>query len=275
VKVASVQPSLLDGTLAPGHAHVWYVRPELVEEPCLIRAYEALLDANEHARRARFRFPEGRHEYLVTRVLVRVSLSRYASVGAARWSFAARGSGRPEVTGPAAALPLRFSVSHTRGLIACLVTVGDDAGVDVEDTSRARGLMEVAQGHFAEREVAELRALDPAGQRIRFFEYWTLKEAYAKARGLSLSMCLQEVSFAVAPGGIRARFGHAVGDDPDRWSFALFRPDPEHVIATCTSRGRVAHATVEVKETLPLVRDGVPVGTAIPDPAAALGMPRG
>ena len=41
----------------------------------------------------------------------------------------------------------------------------------------------------------ELRALPPERQKERFFEYWTLKEAYIKARGMGLSIPLGKFSF--------------------------------------------------------------------------------
>ena len=92
------------------------------------RAYEALLEPEERARRDRYLFEPSRREYLLTRALVRTTLSRYAPVAPAAWRFRANEHGRPEValangvafgsTSPthAASSSARFAAIVTSGL---------------------------------------------------------------------------------------------------------------------------------------------------------------
>ncbi len=122
-------------------------------------------------------------------------LSRYADVAPRDWPFRIDEHGRPELAARPAGTPdLRFNVSHTNGLVACAVTVGREVGVDVEHTGR-RLVHDVAERFFSPREVADLRACPAADQPVVFFDYWTLKESYIKARGLGLALPLRQFSF--------------------------------------------------------------------------------
>jgi 4'-phosphopantetheinyl transferase len=162
-------------------------------------AYRALMSADEHERMARFAFERDRRAFVMTRALVRTTLSRYASIAAADWRFIANVHGRPEILDRPPGVPdLRFNLSHTDGLIACAVTVGRDIGVDVEHTGRHL-THDVAARHFAPSEVAALNALSAGDQQKVFFDYWTLKESYIKARGFGLALPLSDFAFKLNP----------------------------------------------------------------------------
>ena len=83
------------------------------------------------------------------------------------------------------------------------MTVGRDVGVDVEHINRTL-THDVAERFFSPQEVADLRALPEDEQPVVFFDYWTLKEAYIKARGLGLALPLGQFTFHPAA-GMRAR----------------------------------------------------------------------
>jgi 4'-phosphopantetheinyl transferase len=245
-------------SLQPGEAHIWYVFPEEITDPYLIAAYHMLMAPDEAVQQARFKFPEGRHEYLVTRALVRSVLSAYANVAPRDWRFVRNRYGRPEIAGPSGVPPLRFNLSNTRGLIACLVTLEREVGVDVEDTSRKGETVGVADRFFSPSESAALRALPEARQRHRFFDYWTLKEAYIKARGMGLAIPLEHFSFYLdEPAGIRIRFTPDLPDDPEAWQFCLWSPTARHRMAAALRKGRgAAPLAIALKPCVPL--DTVP-----------------
>jgi 4'-phosphopantetheinyl transferase len=188
-----------------------------------------LLSDDEKGRLTRLRFEPDRAMYLVAHGLLRLTLSRCSGVAPEAWQFRRGSHGRPEIAHPASRL--RFSLSHTRGLAACAVVLDREVGVDVEDLSR-----DPATG-VAERFFSPLEADDvlnaPAGTRgIRFLEYWTLKEAYAKARGLGLSLPLNRFSVYNTTGNTWAiSFEPPLNDDPARWWLRSFRIGETHQAA--------------------------------------------
>lgn len=186
---------------------------------------------------ARLVFERDRRRFLLTRALVRTMLSRYAGVAPAEWAFIANVHGRPEILDRPGSVPdLRFNLSHTEGLIACAVTIGREVGVDVEHIQR-RLTRDVAGRFFAPSEVNTLKALPDDEQARAFFDYWTLKEAYIKARGFGLALPLADFAFTLAPPAPpQIAFEPALEDDSATWQFAQDWPTPVHRLAVAVRR---------------------------------------
>jgi len=249
--MSSARRSLL--SLSRAEAYLWYVFPETLTDPGLLSAYQQLMSPEERSQQQRFRFAKGRYEYLVTRALVRTTLSRYAAVDPREWRFDKNPYGKPTIAHPKGIAPFSFNLSHTEHLIVCLIALDREVGVDAEDMERAGETVEVADRFFSPTEVAALRALPAQSQRRRFFQYWTLKEAYIKARGMGLSLPLEQFSFHLAA-GYRARisFDPRLEDQPQSWQFAQFRPTARHMVALAIRRGADPDLHIRLKQTVPL-----------------------
>jgi 4'-phosphopantetheinyl transferase len=125
--------------------------------------------------------------------------------------------------------------------------------VDVERIDRVDDPLDLADGYFAPFEVQALRAQPPTLRRERFVLYWTLKEAYIKARGMGLALPLADFSFHVDENGpIRISFDGKLEDDARRWQFATFRPTDRHRLAIAVDRAGAAELQVCVRRTIPL-----------------------
>jgi 4'-phosphopantetheinyl transferase len=233
-EIEIVEDLLNEGTssrrsLAPGEVVVALARPDDFTIPEQQSALTALLSDDERERFARFRFENDRQLYLVAHALVRVALSRHANIEPCAWRFQTGSHGRPE-TGESQSR-LRFSLSHTRGLAACAIILDRDIGLDVEYlTADAR--TEVAEQFFSARERRDLLCAGPDVRPVRFLEYWTLKEAYAKARGLGLSLEPHQFSFYKDVAG---RWSIASGpplyEDSERWQFWSWQAGNDHLAA--------------------------------------------
>jgi 4'-phosphopantetheinyl transferase len=217
-------------------------------------AYLALMSAEERERMARLIFERDRRRFLMTRALVRTMLSRYTHVPPAEWKFIENVHGRPEILDRPAGVPdLRFNISHTDGLIACAVTIGREVGVDVEHVGR-RVTHDVAGRFFAPKEVEDLAKLPEDEQRRVFFDYWTLKEAYIKARGFGLALPLADFAFTLAPPAPpRISFEPTLDDDPETWQFTQDWPTPQHRLGLAVRRER-ADLPVRIRNVVPTVK---------------------
>jgi len=241
--------------LEPGEVHVWYVLTDEVADPALLAAYERLLRGDELARHRRLMIDRVRHEHLLTRALARTCLSRYTQVPPEAWAFEVNRWGRPEIADPADARWLRFNLSNTQGMVACAVARGLDVGVDVEYVERRTTPLEIADRFFSSHEVAALHRLEGEhAQRERFFDYWTLKESYIKARGMGLAIPLGDFSFHLDddPQTVRISFAPTLEDDPSSWTFWRARPTPLHRIAAAVRCGAMRDVRVSLRRVVPL-----------------------
>lgn len=217
--------------LESGTVHLWQTDVAAATEPGRLEGYEGLLSDEETQRHRRFVRARDRDLFLVAHALVRTTLSRYLAISPTAWEFATGERGRPEISSPPGT-GLRFNLSHTPGRAVCAVTRDRDIGVDVERLSRVTDPLHVADRFFAPTEVVGLRALSEAQQRQRFFELWTLKESYIKARGLGLAIPLHHFWFA-APSGdpVTISFAPELRDDPQTWQFRVVERGPEYALA--------------------------------------------
>lgn len=195
-----------------------------------------LLSGHERARCRQLLFEEDRVSFIFAHALLRTALSRVAAAAPGQWRFTAPGRGRPELAAPPTRL--RFSLSHTAGLVACAVTREREVGVDVERIAPWARSAAVAERHFSPSERRVLAGLPPRDAHAHFFSLWTLKEAYLKARGAGLGLPLDVASFHVAPGAPPAvSFAPGHGEDARGWQFALLEPGPGYRLAVGARRG--------------------------------------
>jgi 4'-phosphopantetheinyl transferase len=223
--------------LGPDDVHVWWLDPAVSNDArCHARCWD-VLSADERQRHERLRVESSRQQYLVSHAFLRLTLSRYASVTPEEWTFTTNRHGRPEIARPSGGAPLRFNLSHTHGLVVCGVTLQRDLGVDVEEIRGRPRHVDIARRFFAPAEVAALLATPSDQQSRRFFEYWTLKESYIKARGLGLSLPLRQFAFDLsARPRVRVSFDTTLNDDAVAWDFASLWPTPAHVLAVAAKR---------------------------------------
>jgi 4'-phosphopantetheinyl transferase len=222
--------------LVDDHADLHLLRLADVDAAGRARAFE-VLSADERERAARFVFERDRDLYTCAHGFLRLTLARYLGGDARDLRFAGAPGERPELdtAGPP---PLRFNLSHTHGLVGCVVARTAACGVDVERRGRVDP-HELLDTVLAPGERADLLALDDAGQRERFIEIWTLKEAFLKGQGVGLSRPLQGVAFSGLEGPAGAI--RCAADDGAAWRFWSGAPTAEHRAAVALrTEGRPA-----------------------------------
>jgi 4'-phosphopantetheinyl transferase len=251
--IEDAQRAWRDSRVRRHKADLWCVRPEQISDETELQHCRALLTPEERRSVARFARPDVRRDRLVSKALLRTVLSAYADVPPTAWRFRAGQYGKPEIDTPVLDRRLCFSLSHTEGLIACLVARSYDVGVDVECVEGVDDVIDIAVRYFGRAESSSLLELPKHDQIRRFFELWTLKEAYAKARGLGVLIPFDAVVFefdAGAPPRPTARFGSGVSEDASRWQFTVDWVDDTHVIATACCKPRHVPTTTEEPRVL-------------------------
>lgn len=145
----------------------------------------------------RERWALGRHRHretgvqsVIARALLRRALAAYGGAAAGLWRIQADAAGKPKLQGPAGIF--QFSVTHTRGMVACIVAKRRAAGIDCEWLGRA--VPSVESIVLSDREHAELSGADARARHAMFFLIWTVKEAFGKAVGAGLAAPLDELT---------------------------------------------------------------------------------
>jgi len=245
--------------LTSAEIHIWLTFCKAISEERLLVAYGELLNDTEKEEESRLHYARDRNRYRITRALVRTVLSRYAPVDPRDWAFSTSAYGEPHIVN--AQSPggcLSFSVSHTEGLIVVGVAKGRSLGVDVENLATGDVSIDIANHYFAPQEVATLREVSWEKRTYRFFEYWTLKESYVKARGMGFSLPLDRFSFQFADDhGVDLVIDPELGDESSRWQFWQFQPTPEHVLAACAEKLNVQSSRLLFRETTPTVSERI------------------
>jgi len=244
-------------SLTPAEIHLWLAFYDEITEQSLHAAYRELLSPAEKEQETRFYFAIDRRRYLITRALTRTILSRYAPVNPEEWVFSANAYGRPEIVNAQARdAGLSFNISHTHSLIVLGVTTGRALGVDVENFRAREVSIDIADHFFAPQEVEALAATPPQLQQYRFFEYWTFKESYIKARGMGLSLPLDKFSFHYPDDRtVELAIHPELADEPARWQLWQFRPRPEYLVAICAERVDSQSSSLIVRQTVPLLSE--------------------
>jgi 4'-phosphopantetheinyl transferase len=208
--------------------HVW--RANLDLEGDVICKLHRTLSSDERARADRYHFSRDRDRFTAARGLLRDILGRYLNEKPADLRFDYGSHGKPGIRGQSDPKGICFNMSHSDGLGLYAVAQGREVGVDVERIKKHFGSLEIAERFFSPREFARLSSLSEHHQLESFFNCWTRKEAYIKARGMGLSLSLQEFDVSLAPGEPAALLW--VKNDPDelsRWTMRAFIPASGYV----------------------------------------------
>lgn len=243
--------------LTSSEIHLWLAFYNEIKEERLFSAYRELLSPSELEQEARFYFVRDRRRYLVTRALTRLVLSRYAPIHPTEWIFSTNAYGRPEIANSKVMdTGLSFNISHTHSLIVLGVTRDRALGVDVENF-RAREIdVGIAERFFAPQEVVALKHMPSQLQQYRFFEYWTFKESYIKARSMGLSLPLDKFSFHYPDDRtVEITIDPELRDEASRWQFWQLQPKSEYLVAICAERVGGQSTRLIVRQVIPIVSE--------------------
>jgi 4'-phosphopantetheinyl transferase len=222
--------------LSADEVHVWRASLMRSEEEMgtLLRS----LSEDELLRAYRFHFPRDRARFIAARGILREILGRYTRTPPECVRFGYNAYGKPELLDAEERERLRFNLSHAGRVALFAVASGREVGVDVETLRDDLACAELAAEFFSRGEVEALTAL-PARARTRaFFNCWTRKEAYIKARGMGLSLPLDCFDVSLAPGEPAALLATRGGEpEATRWSLHEIDVGTNHVAALAVEDG--------------------------------------
>ncbi|MEU1185229.1 4-phosphopantetheinyl transferase [Streptomyces sp. NPDC005820] len=202
---------------------LWTLPEHRVRELAVRMGGLDLLTPDERSRHDRLIRPGSRDRFLGGRLLGRLALSARTGLPPATWRFVVSRYGRPELALDHGGL--RFNLSHTDGMVVCVVTRGRGCGVDVErvpfDEEKARRLSVFLDG--------------PSDTAVS--ERWVLAEAYLKGLGVGLAEGVEGLVLRRHGGGRFTVTDHRRPAMTPRWRLTLLRASPHHLVAVATEGG--------------------------------------
>jgi 4'-phosphopantetheinyl transferase len=214
--------------LSNDEVHVW--QAGLDEENAA--DLEILLSDEERARAGRFRVRRQRKDFIVARGLLRIILAKYLNTHPGQLAFEYSQFGKPSVRQPSSD-NIRFNVAHSDGVALYAVTRNREIGIDLERIKPFLLDERTVAECLTATEVRLLKSL-PAKERQRFFfECWTRKESYLKARGVGLMSPPNQIETCL-PSEPSAATGFTEYHEQERqagWSFQDPPPIPAFAAA--------------------------------------------
>lgn len=208
--------------------HVWLV--SLGQPAQIVEGLGRLLAADEQARANRFHFETDRRHFIVARGYLRTILGRYLQIAPAQVEFTYADHGKPQLASPLN--ELKFNLAHSGGLALYAFTRIGEVGVDIEHIRPEFTGGDIAERFFSVMEVDCLNRLPQVVRHQAFFNCWTRKEAFIKAKGMGLSLPLDQFDVTLAPDAPAALLRTGWDEDEAaRWSLTAIDIEPGYAAA--------------------------------------------
>jgi 4'-phosphopantetheinyl transferase len=182
-------------TLQADEVHLWKFNLDQQSPDSL----KLLLSDDESRRAGRFHFAKDRNHFIAARGLLRKLLAAYLGDNPADLKLLYGEKGKPYIA-ETRQTSINFNLAHSQGIAIYAFSQGRQLGIDLEYVREDLADEKIAERFFSPREINALRAVPLELRKQAFFNCWTRKEAYIKARGEGLSMPLDEFDVSLAPG---------------------------------------------------------------------------
>ncbi len=197
--------------------HVWRCSLDLtVSQVDRMMSY---LSSEEVKRADHFHFQKDRKRYIVSHGILREIINRYTAKNPACLSFVHNAFGKPFLSLVDNNTGLSFNLSHSHDMVVYAFTLKRQIGIDVEFVRLDLDKDSIAEYSFSSREVVQLQSLPDELQTKGFYNCWTRKEAFIKAKGGGMSIPLDRFDISLVPGQpvclLRTQWDN---NEANRWS---------------------------------------------------------
>jgi len=175
--------------IVEGSAHIWTA--DLIVWRSYAERLRSLLSEEEKDRLARLKITNKREEFLCSRGILRIILSRYVAEDPDKLPINYTPAGKPFLPGTG----IQFNISHSKDFLLCGISLNKQIGLDIQEIYSISSLDRIINNFFSPAETRYLHTL-PSGETYRehFFAIWTAKESYLKAVGDGIQGSFNQIS---------------------------------------------------------------------------------
>jgi 4'-phosphopantetheinyl transferase len=216
--------------LSSNDVHLW--RAKLDQSNECVKQLTQMLSDEEQRKTERFHFDKDRKRFIVSHGVLRTILSRYLDVEPNRLRFGYRSHGKPYLVEKLNGEEVCFNLSHSHSMSLYAFTRSRQIGVDIEYIHPITEADQIVARFFSSNEHAMWQQLPKGQKQEAFFNCWTRKEAYIKARGEGLSLPLDQFDMSFDPDKPPAlSVTRGASDESSRWLLRVLQTDPGYVAA--------------------------------------------
>lgn len=210
-----------------------YVCPvsRVPQDHMVLSHYLGFLSSAEKLRYDQYH-PKAARLFLISRVLVKTVLADKLGISPHQVNIQLHPNGKPFVQGSKA---VYFNVTHSADVIILAVTEEGEIGVDIEQVDREFEWMRV-DSVLAPIEIEwikENERMNSSSVYQRFFQIWTLKEAYIKCTGEGMSRHLKKLNFHVLPEHIQFLDSTNDAQKTEEYYFESYIYDSNFIFSIC------------------------------------------
>ncbi len=202
-----------------GHLHVWRLNVNGVKS----NHARKILSKEEQRRADRYVFEEESRRFIVARAMLRYLLARYLHIQPENVNFVFNEYGKPFLKDKALR-HLQFNVSHSN-YAGAFIFSQKVVGIDIEYHKPGFAAMDIARRFFSKQEVLDLETVAPETYADHFFDCWSRKESYIKAKGFGVSLPLESFTTRlVNENTAKLEVSRLYPQDPNDFEIIPFRP---------------------------------------------------
>jgi 4'-phosphopantetheinyl transferase len=219
-----------DLRLKNDNVDVW--RASLHMDASSLSALREFLVEDERMKADRLRFKRVRENYVAARGSLRLILAAYLNKQPKNLEFQYGQHGKPSLADGLNRKGITFNMSHSHGMALYCVGLEREIGADIEKIRTDMSFEKIGKRFFSSLEYETLKQLPDDQLKNGFFNCWTRKEAYIKAKGEGLSSLISRFAVSLVPGEPAALLDHQLdAGEINRWSLIDLDVGPGYTAA--------------------------------------------
>ncbi|EOQ62164.1 hypothetical protein F935_02952 [Acinetobacter calcoaceticus ANC 3811] len=231
-----------------------YVCPvsRVPQDHLVLSHYLGFLSSAEKLRYDQYH-PKAARLFLISRVLVKTVLADKLGISPYEIKLQLHPNGKPFVQGSKA---VYFNLTHSADVIILAVTEEGEIGVDIEQVDpefewrRVDSVLQLSEIEW----IKEKELTDSSSVYQRFFQIWTLKEAYIKCTGEGMSRHLKMFNFHILPEHIQFLDSTNDAQKTEEYYFESYIYDSNFIFSICLQQSSsLERFSLECFQLLPFI----------------------
>lgn len=154
-----------------------------------------LLDEEEKSRALRFYFDKDKKSFTIARAYLKILISKYLKINNKDIHFSYNKYGKSYLKDS----NLYFNISHSKDFAVYAFSTLGEVGIDIEFMREKVDFKNIIHRYFSKSEIIDFNNVPEHQQKEAFFNGWSRKEAYIKAKGKGLSIPLNSFDVTIKP----------------------------------------------------------------------------